>query len=172
MPKYEMETLEATPEFDLFMFAELTGETRIDQELLDEFAPRWDDWVKKLNAYKLTNTEGENGYILVFLDADVDEEIDYIWNDSPAFALSFHNLAVCMVMTAARGLVPELEQGACAPLPRAPEGVKDATGELGIEWKDDNTINRKYAVFTPFPYSGGCAVCTMSESCPNSTVRQ
>lgn len=171
MPKYAMEEIKVIPEFDMFMYAELTGETRLDQDLMDEFAPRWDEWITKLSAYRLTNTEGENGYVLLFLDSDVDEEIDHIWNDSPAYGLSFHNLAVCMVMTAARSIIPEMMEGACAPLPRAPEGVKEATDKLGIEWKEDNTINRKYAVFTPYPYSGGCPVCTMSETCPNSTAR-
>lgn len=172
MAKYEITELQPKPEFDMWMYAELSGETRIDHELMEEFEPRWNEWLGKLNAWQIKNVEGKSGFLLVCLDKDVDEDIDHIWNDSPTFGLSFHNLAVCMVMSAARSLVPELEEGRCAPLPRAGSGLKDALKEYGIEWVTETNINRKYAVFTPYPYNGGCEICYMSDSCPNSTVKK
>jgi hypothetical protein len=32
-------------------------------------------------------------------------------------------------------------------------------------------VNRKYAVLTPYPYTGGCEVCYLSDSCPKSTAK-
>lgn len=171
MAKYELNKLDPKPEFDMWFYAELSGETRFSQDLMDEFEPRWDSWLEKINAYEISNTEGSGNFMLIYLDKEVDEEIDAIWDDSPTMGLSFHNLAVCMVMTAAKSLMPELEDGKCAPLPRAGLGVQEAVEALGIEWTSENAINRKYAVYTPYPYSGGCEICTMSNSCPNSTMR-
>ncbi len=172
MPQYTLKKLEPKPEFDMWFYAELSGETRIEHSLMEEFEPRWMDWLGKLHAYHIENQEGSGSFLLVYLDKDVDEDVDHIWNDSPSYGLSFHNLAVCMVMSAARSLIPELEEGRCAPLPRAGEGVRDAVRELGIEWNDQKSINRKFAVFTPYPYTGGCEICTMSASCPNSTLQK
>ncbi|WP_147821937.1 hypothetical protein [Salidesulfovibrio onnuriiensis] len=172
MPKYSLKEMTPQPEFDLWFYAELSGETRLDHTLVEEFGPRWTAWLNSLHAFHVENQEGAGSFLLIYLDKDVDEEIDHIWNDSPAFGLSFHNLAVCMVMTAAKSLIPELDEGRCAPLPRAGEGVREAVRDLGIEWNDQNTINRKFAVFTPYPYSGGCEICSMSGSCPNSTLQR
>lgn len=172
MAEYTLKELTPEPEFDMWFYAELSGETRLDHELVEEFGKYWSKWLTHLRSYHLESDDGKTGFLLIYLDKDVDDDVDAIWDDSPAYGLSFHNLAICMVMTAARSLVPEVNEKGCAPLPRAGEGVKKAMQAQGIEWNEQNTINRKYAVFTPYPYSGGCEVCSMSASCPNSTLKQ
>jgi len=173
MPKYEIKPLAPQPEFDMMYFMEIAGETRIDGDILEDFEEFWDKWaVNNLKAYELSNTEGEGNFLLIYLNKDVDDAIEGIWQDSPTHGLLFHALAITMVMSTAQGFVPELGDGQCAPLPRPGEGVLGAFEELGLTWNNEGTVNRKYAVLTPYPYSGGCEICYMSETCPKSTVKQ
>lgn len=173
MPKYDISPLQAKPEFDIMYFMEIAGESRIDQTIMNEFGPYWDKWAREnLKAYELTNTEGEGQFLLIFLDGEVDETIDAIWEDSPTHGLYFHSLAITMVMTATQGFVPELMDGQCAPLPRPGEGLLGVFEELGLTWNEEGSVNRKYAVLTPYPYNGGCEVCYLSESCPKSTTQR
>lgn len=172
MAKYEIKPLQAKPEFDIMYYMEIAGESRIDQETMDEFQPYWDKWAKEsIRAYELTNPEGEGNYLLIYLDEEVDETIDGMWQDSPTHGLLFHGLAITMVMSSAQGFIPELMDGQCAPLPRPGEGVMGVFEELGLTWNDEGTINRKYAVLTPYPYNGGCEVCYLSDTCPKSTLK-
>jgi len=172
MPKYDIKKLQPQPEFDFMYYMEVAGESRVDQELMSEFGPFWDRWaVENLNAYELTNTEGEGSFLLIYLDEEAESNIEGIWQDSPTHGLLFHALAITMVMSSAQGFVPELQDGKCAPLPLPGDGVLGAFEELGLTWNQEGTINRKYAVLTPYPYTGGCEVCYLSESCPKSTVR-
>lgn len=172
MAKYDINPLSPKPEFDFMYFLEVSGENRLEQDIIDEFEPFWDKWaVENLKAYELVNPEGEGKFLLIFLDEEVDNAVEGIWQDSPTHGLLFHNLAITMVMTAAQGFIPELAEGQCAPLPRPGEGVLGAFEELGLTWNQEGTVNRKYAVLTPYPYNGGCEVCYMSDTCPKSTVK-
>lgn len=172
MPRYDITPLTPQPEFDIMYFMEIAGETRVDHDLMEEFQPFWDKWAAEdLKAYKLANTEGEGSFLLIYLDQPAEDSIEGIWQDSPTHGLLFHALAITMVMSAAQGFVPELSDGKCAPLPRPGQGVLGAFEELGLTWNQEGTINRKYAVLTPLPYTGGCEVCYLSDNCPKSTVR-
>ena len=62
-------------------------------------------------------------------------------------------------MQTAAGFIPEVAQGGCAPLPRPSKDIRRAFEKLGLEWNEEGTVNRQYAVFTPMPYAGGCKVC-------------
>ncbi|WP_319542844.1 hypothetical protein [uncultured Pseudodesulfovibrio sp.] len=171
MPKFDITPLTPQPEFDMMYFMEVAGETRIEGDLLEDFETFWDKWAtESLKAYELTNTEGEGKFVLIFLDQAAEENIEGIWQDSPTHGLLFHALAITMVMSSAQSFVPELQTGKCAPLPRPGEGVLGAFEELGLTWNEEGSVNRKYAVLTPYPYVGGCEVCYMSNNCPKSTV--
>lgn len=173
MAKYTINPLQPQPEFDMVYFMDVAGETRVDQAMMDEFGPFWDKWSQEsLKAYELANPEGEGKFLLLYLDEQAENDIEGIWQDSPTGGLLFHALAITMVMSAAQGFVPELADGKCAPLPRPGEGVLGALEALGLTWNEEGTVNRKYAVLTPYPYTGGCEVCYLSATCPKSTVRQ
>jgi hypothetical protein len=76
-----------------------------------------------------------------------------------------------MVMNAAAQLVPELEEGHCAPLIEPSREMRKKLAEGNLEWNPEGTMNRQYAVFTPHPYRGGCEICMLKEACPKSRVR-
>ncbi|MDD4731316.1 MAG: hypothetical protein PHX58_05230 [Desulfovibrio sp.] len=172
MSDLTIEPVDVNPEFDIWLYSEISQETRLEQDLVEELAPRWERWKKHLNAKKLVNTKGGNAYLLLWLTKDVDSEVEGIWQDSPSLGMSFHNLAITMVMTAARHLIPELDEGQCAPLPKPGPAVQDAFDSLGLHWNAEGTLDHQYAVYTHMPYKGGCAICFLSDSCPNSQTKQ
>lgn len=168
----QVEAVEAHPEFDLFAYCELSGETRIEHDLLEELEPRFDTWAEKyLRAYKITDpaAPGEGGHIILWLEEPVEEEIEGIWQDSPGAGMAFHNLAIHMVMTAAQNVVPELADKGCAPLPKPTAGILKAFEKLGLVWNKEGTVNRQFAVFTRMPYSAGCSICILRPKCPNAS---
>ena len=129
----QVEAIDAHPEFDLFTYCELSGETRIEHDLLEELEPRFDGWAEKyLRAYKITDpaAPGDGGHLLIWLEEPVEDEIEGVWQDSPSAGMSFHNLAIHMVMSAAQNVVPELADKGCAPLPKPTAGILKAFEKL------------------------------------------
>jgi len=168
----QVEAIEAHPEFDMFTYCELSGETRIEHDLLEELEPRFDGWAEKyLRAYKITDPAAPKGggHVVIWLEEPVEEEIEGIWQDSPSAGMAFHNLAIHMVMSAAQNVVPELADKGCAPLPKPTSGILKAFEKLGLVWNKEGTVNRQFAVFTRMPYSDGCSVCMLRPKCPNAS---
>ncbi|MHC1700820.1 MAG: hypothetical protein AB9900_07555 [Humidesulfovibrio sp.] len=167
----QVEAIDAQPEFDLFTYCELSGETRIEHDLLEELEPRFDGWAEKyLRAYKITDpaAPGDGGHVVIWLEEPVEEEIEGVWQDSQSAGMAFHNLAIHMVMSAAQNLVPELADKGCAPLPKPTSGILKAFEKLGLIWNKEGTVNRQFAVFTRMPYSAGCSICILRAKCPNA----
>lgn len=165
---------EAKPEFNIFFFAELNGSSRIEHSLMESLEKYWNEWLPHLKAYKLQQPEGGKGtdFLLLYLEKEVEDAVEEIWQSTPTEGLAHHNLAITLVMSAAQSLLPELEEGKCAPLPKPGEAALEAFESLGLTWNQEGTVNRQYAVFTPFPYSGGCEVCYLEETCPKSQTRK
>ena len=107
---------------------------------------------------------------MLYLDEEIQEEIDTLWKKSPSEGMHLHCLAITMVMSAARGFIPELNEHKCAPLPNPIVPIQDAFEKLGLNWATETTIDRKYAVFTYMPYKGGCSICAMEEECPTKQL--
>lgn len=168
--KIKSTPIEVQAEFDMWFYAEISQESRISHELLEMLEPKWNTWINHLKGYKLENTEGAGSWVLIYLDEEAEAEIDALWEESPSDGMNFHSLAITMVMSAARVLVPELTQNQCAPLPNPVAPLQDAFEELGLSWSTETTISRKYAVFTHMPYKGGCAICAMEEECPTKQL--
>lgn len=167
--KPEIVAVEAAPEFDMFYFMDMSGETRVDQDLMDTLETCWKEWLPHLKAYELRYPKGgPRNCLLLYLDKPVEEKVDAIWKDSPSDGMSCHNLAICLVMSAAAGFLPEVAEGGCAPLPEPDGPTQKALKTMGLTWKDEGTLNRQYAVLTPYPSAGGCNVCYLQEKCPRS----
>ncbi len=171
--KEKQQTLAATPiaaqpEFDMFTYLELCGESRLDNDLMEELEPRFDDWQRHLHAYRLA-PEGaaatDPGYVILWLDKPVEDEIEGIWQDSPSAGMAFHNLAIHMVMSAVQNLAPELAERGCAPLPKPGKEAIAAFKRLGLEWNKEGTVSRQFAVFTNLPVIAGCGTCMLKAKC-------
>jgi len=166
-PAVAIEPLDVRPEFDFFTYCEISGETRIEHDLLEELEPRFDNWADNhLKACKLT--EGDQGYVILWLEKPVDDEVEGIWQDSPSAGMAFHNLAIHMVMSAAQNLVPELAERGCAPLPAPSRAMRKAFEKLGLTWNKEGTVDRQFAVFTHMPARPGCAECMLKAKCPSA----
>ncbi|XPV75245.1 MAG: hypothetical protein ACNI27_11440 [Desulfovibrio sp.] len=172
MSELIVDKIKSDPEFDIWYYSEVSGEKRISQKLLDQFEVYWDKWSKHINSYSMKGTSGNESYLLIYLDQEAEKDVDEIWADDPSLGLSFHNLAITMVMTAAQGQIKELTQNKCAPLPAPGMAVQEAFDTLGLVWKEDGTINRRFAVFTNSPYTGGCEICFLEENCPKSQTKK
>jgi len=166
--KLLVEKLKVEPEFDMMLYLEISGSNRLDHELLGLFETHWEAWKPHFKAMKFTPEGSKKGVLLVYLAEEAEALVEEAWQRSPSQGFALHNLAITMVMTAVRQLVPEVDEGACAPLTAPDRDVKRRFAKLGIEWKEEGAVNRQYAVFTPMPYSGGCEICLMRETCPRS----
>lgn len=154
------------PEFDLFTYCELAGETRLDNDMLEELEPRFDSWQQHLKAYRLSaGGEKDPGYVILWLEKPVEDEIEGIWQDSPSAGMAFHNLAIHMVMSAVQNLLPELADKGCAPLPKPGKEALAAFKKLGLEWNAEGTVSRQFAVFTNMPALATCAGCMLYAKC-------
>ncbi|MDD4953069.1 MAG: hypothetical protein PHV85_11010 [Desulfovibrionaceae bacterium] len=171
MKSIKIKEIGISPEFDMFSYCELAGDNRLDQETLDELGERWDQWTGRIKAFELLNPVGGAKYLLIFMDQEVEQDIEEAWRESPVMGLALHNLAICMVMSAAQGLIPELAEGSCAPLPKPGPAIQEAFEDLGLAWSVEGTINRRFAVFTPYPYAGGCEICYLEQTCPRSRTK-
>jgi hypothetical protein len=171
------EPVEARPGFDLIYYMDLGGHNRIEAEVLEPLEAAWEAWQPYVHAFRLVpenvrrNAGGEEeGFLLVFLDEEVESAVEDAWAVSPERGESFHNLAVAMVMLAAQCVMPELAE-VCAPLPKPGEAAKAAFAEVGMPWNEAiSSAGRQYALFTFMPYRGGCELCVQSATCPNSTL--
>jgi hypothetical protein len=166
--KLTVEKLEIKPEFDMMVYMEISGSNRVEHDLLELFEKYWDQWLPSFRAVKFQPAASKRGFALLYLDKDVEASVEEAWQRSPSEGFALHNLAITMVMTAVRQAVPEVDEGACAPLTVPDRDIKRRFAKMGIEWKEEGAVNRQYAVFTPHPYSGGCEICMMRESCPRS----
>jgi len=175
MGKMTARRMKVSPHFDLIYYMELAGQQRVEHALLAKLQERWNRWRDQgLHAWKLLPefATGDQGYLLVWLDKAVEDEVEDAWQESPMVGMAVHNLAICLAMSAAHSSSPELLAGACAPLPRPDKDMRAQFKRLGLEWiAEENRVDRTYAVLTPHPYAGGCEICLSKDICVNSAVR-
>ncbi len=167
-----MEKMAIDPQFDLMYFMSVNNTNQIEQDLLEQLETYWKEWKPLLHAYHFYRKDEEDkGYVLIFFNEDVEDAVEAVWQNSPSSGMSAHNLAISMVMLSVQGLVPEVMAGACAPLPKPDKDIRKKFKKLGLEWRENGTVNRSYAVFTPYPFSGGCEICYLKDDCPKSACR-
>lgn len=170
MAKSNAEKLAPNPEFDLFLYLKVSGVAKVEQRLCDLCLTHWDAFKEHLKGYRFAVPGSKQGVVIFFLEPAAEGLVEEAWARSPSEGFALHNLAVSMVMAAAAEHVPEIEAGACAPLPTPDRDLKRRLERLGLVWNDAGTVSVQYAVMTHEPYLGGCAVCHLRVSCPKSDI--
>lgn len=168
MPSYTIEELKVTPYMDIELLMENSQETRVPGDVMDRLVEYWGKWMPLLNARKITIDK--DSYLAVWLDEEVEDSVDEIWDDAPSEAFLFNSLAQTLCMCAVHDLVPEVVEAGCAPAPKPTLDLKLALEEEGLRDPDEQNIElalvRRYAVTTYFPFRGGCDICHLKKDCP------
>lgn len=162
----ETEKLRLVPEFDMELFMMTSQETRIGGELMERLEALWEEWLPHTNA--ITFKADETGYLLVWLDEEVEKAVDEAWEKSPSDAYMFNVLAQVMCMGMVHEALPQVMDVGCAPAPKGSAILESALEEVGVPYSADisQTLARRYAVLTFHPFKGGCEVCSLMDSCP------
>jgi hypothetical protein len=171
LARIDVEKLSPNPEFDLFLYMRVSGAPKVEQAVCDLCQTHWESFKEYLKGYRFAGPKGRQGVVLFFLEPVAEGLVEEAWARSPSEGFAMHNLAVSMVMAAAGEMVPEIEAGACAPLPTPDRELKRRLERLGLVWNEAGNVGVQYAVMTHHPYAGGCAVCHLRASCPKSEVR-
>ena len=166
-----LENVRTEPEFDLEYYMEISGLTRIDHELTELLEAYWTKWEPEIKAFKMEPAHGGDGFLLVYLDADTEADVQRAFEEHSGHGFAFHHLAITLVLSAAQSVMPELA-GGCMPLPNPTREARKAFKKLGLEWNEEGSMNRSYAVLTPYPYKGGCETCRSCDTCPSSQTRE
>ncbi|MFP5259804.1 MAG: hypothetical protein ACLGQH_12350 [Acidobacteriota bacterium] len=170
MGKLNAEKLSPNPDFDLFLYLRVTGTPKVEQHLIDLCEEHWESFKEHLKGYRFAMPGSKRGVVLFFLEPAAEGLVEEAWARSPTEGFALHNLAVTMVMAAAAQQVPEIEAGACAPLPPPDRDLKRRMERLGLVWNETGNVSVQFAVMTHDPYAGGCAVCHLRATCPKSDV--
>ncbi|SHN63185.1 hypothetical protein [Desulfovibrio litoralis] len=161
------EKLEVTPYFDMELVMQLTQETRIDGELMDSLLEYWEKWLPHLNAHHLSS--GKLSYLVVWLNKEVEDDVDNAWEESPSQAFSINALAQAMCTAAIHSLVPEVQEAGCAPAPKPTDALQDLLEKYEINYLDENGgLARRYSTVTFYPFKGGCEICWLQKDCPKA----
>jgi len=168
--KIHVEKLTPNPAFDLFLYLRVSGAAKVEQHVCDMCEANWEAFKEHLKGYRFAAAGSKRGVVLLFLEPVAEGMVEEAWARSPSEGFALHNLAVSMVMAAAAEQVPEIEAGACAPLPTPDRDLKRRMERLGLVWNDAGSVSVQYAVMTHDPYGGGCSVCHLRASCPKSDI--
>jgi hypothetical protein len=165
---YAVKQLEVTPHFDLELFMNVSQETRIGGEIMDRISGIWERWLAHAHVREITTPAG--GYLLAWLDAAVEDEVDDHWEQAPSEAFMINALAQTMCMGLVHAVLPEVEEVGCAPAPHATQSLADALASEGLSYATpgEPTLSRRYAVVTSYPFKGGCELCALRERCPKA----
>lgn len=164
-PENGMEKLDITPWFDMELFLSLSQETRMDGDMMNRCMGLWKEWSKSLHACRLS--AGERQYLLVWLDDVVEDELDAAWDNAPADGFFLNTLAQTLCMSTVHDVLPEVQDAGCAPAPKVTPELAEALRNAGVPYQNAGpTLSRRFAVVTPYPFGGGCEVCTLKDDCP------
>lgn len=160
------EKLDLVPAFDMELFMMTSQETRIGGDLMERVEVLWGEWMAHRNA--VTFNVGDTGYLLVWLGEEVENAVDEAWDSSPSDAYMINVLAQVMCMGMIHEALPQVMDVGCAPAPKGTEELANALEEIGVPYSADisQTLARRYAVLTYYPFKGGCEVCSLIHSCP------
>ena len=164
---HTQEILPVKPVFDMELMLGLLQETRLGGQVMENLADAWERWLPHLHVMKLDT--GKIRYLLVWLDEDVETEVDETWGKSATDGFRLNALAQTMCMCAVHQAEPEVEEAGCAPAPKPTESLRHALAAEGVPYQEDGpTLSRRYAVLTHFPFRGACDICFLQPDCPKA----
>ena len=167
MSTHTKEVLQVRPIFDFELLLGLLSETRLGGSVLEEMANTWERWLPKLHALKIETGKGR--YLALWLDPEVEEEVDAERAKSAEYGYRMSALAQTMVQCAMYQLLPEVEEAGCAPAPQPTATLCDALAAEGLDYQHDtHSMLPKYSVLTPFPFRGACDICFLRKDCPKA----
>ena len=171
MSKITVTEIKERPTFDLFGFLEMSHENRLGGATLERFEELWEEWGSIVNAVLLDT--GKIKYLALWLPKSVEEEVDRIWKASAHEGFLLNTLAQYYLMTFVQELLPEVEEGGCAPAPRPTEALRTTLADLGVPYKSESSslLSLAYAMVTHYPYRGGCEICHLQDHCPKGQGR-
>lgn len=162
-----MKTLSVTalpvqPEFDFATFLFLAQIDEIGpQEMLGVLGV-WEKWLPHLKVYKLGDRKE---HVVVFLEENVEREVDTIWEASPSEGFKHEAIAQTMIMGTLKALMPELGEKECAPVPEPTKPIRRTLETIGVSLQESGSLSRKYSTITPYPHRYGCERCFLKDSC-------
>lgn len=168
--QYTISEVETKPWFDIEQFMILSQNKRVDAASLatiEHYLPRF---YQHLNARKIEMSSG--GYVVVWLEKEVEDAVNQIWEESPSEAFTLNTLAQALLFSVIREVVPEVAAAGCAPVPHPNTLLKKALREVGVAWREEATLERQYAMLTSMPFTGGCPGCFLQESCPKAALER
>ncbi len=168
---YEKEQLEVYPYFDLESFLSMLQETRIGGQVMEDLAKAWEVFSSRLHTIKLQI--GKESYLVIWLDEDVETQIDELWAKSPSEGFRLNVLAQSLCMNAVYQVLPEVEEAGCAPAPKPTQELKDALEAEGIPYALGGPgLSRKFSVLTYGKFRGACDICHLKAECPKALAKE
>jgi len=167
--KHSSERLSVRPMFDMELMLGLLQEKRLGGQIMENLADAWERWLPHVNALKLDTGKGRR-YLAVWLDEEVEQEVDRVWEQSPSEGFRLNALAQTMIMGAVYQIEPEVESAGCAPAPRPNPDLSTALKAEGIPVQEPGSpsLCRRFSVLTNFPFRGACEICHLREDCPKA----
>ena len=167
MSTHTKEVLSVKPFFDFELMLGLLSEKRLGGKVIEELADTWERWLPKLHALKIETGKGR--YLALWLDRDVEEEVDAEYAKSSEYGYRMSALAQTMIQCATYQLLPEVEEAGCAPAPQPTALLCDALAAEGLDYQDEtHSMLPKYSVLTPYPFRGACDICFLRKDCPKA----
>jgi hypothetical protein len=158
--------MEIHPYFDLELIMSVSRETRLGGAVTGRLMQLWEQWIPEVHALRVT--AGSAAYLAVWLNAKVEEDVDQAWEQSPSDAYFYNTLAQVLCMSTVHGVLPEIQDAGCAPAPHVSDELRAALNDEGLPYTASGTLARRYAVVTPYPFQGGCEICSLQHACPKA----
>ena len=134
MSEYNKEMPAVRPVFDMELMLGLLQETRLGGQVMESLADAWERWLPHLRAMILTVESKQ--YLAIWLDEDVEREVDDTWGRSATEGFRLNALAQTMIMGAVYQIVPEVEAAGCAPAPKPTSALGAALEAEGVPYQE------------------------------------
>lgn len=170
MATYTTEILSITPRFDIEAVMDLLQEKRLGGQILEDLVKTFERWSKHLTCKKIQFEK--NTYVVVWLDENVEKEIDEKWKNAPETSFRLNCIGQNLIMNTIYQILPEVESAGCAPCPAPNDDLAEALEAENIPYKEgEPTLIRRFSVLTTTPFQGSCEICYLKESCPKANAQ-